>query len=209
MVQWAADSDTWRKKAPQLVPFADETRRLLAGTNTTRDFRPERYVLARATGEQIERDGGFSYRFLELLGFDDIPPGGEISEGEFKLRWLCYAKYGIPFLELLKRRNAGSWDAAKKLLRAYELYEKDNFGKLRESDLPGLTKRAHSAIMRLGLHLGADLLTESELARFYDACCPLCRKHLPENLKKLRQRIRKLGFINRPKTLPPCAETPL
>lgn len=188
----AEASPDWEGKInPWFLAIAEQNRKVLEGK--MRDFPPEQYVLARSLGGHIDCSGGFEFTFLKVMGFDDLPPGSEISFDEFLLRYLCWLKYGTPLPELIRQRHSGSWSASQKLLRVQRLYEKVVFGKVNLNDQRALAKRSHLTMMRVGLHFGLNILSERELSAFYDTYCPLCKKHSPENLKKLRGRARAVG----------------
>jgi len=187
-------SAEWRGKIyPWFLVIAEQNRKFLEGK--MRDFPPEQYVLARSQGDHIECSRGFDFRFLKAVGFEDLPPGSEISFGEFLLRYLCWLKYSTPLPELIRQRDSRSWSASQKLLRVEHLYEKVVFGRVNLNDERALAIRSHMTMMRIGLRFGLDVLTERELSFFYDTYCPLCEKHSAENLKKLRDRARAAGRL--------------
>ena len=181
----------WKEKLSRwFLEIAKWNKRIFAGEVS--DFPPGAYRGAEPMHAMMLQEGRPIYPYTrEVLG-DDLAPGTEISNDELTLRWLTYVKYGRTLPELLSERKAGSWDAAKKLLRVQELSERVAFNKLRPTDRSLLAdknyKRAHRVLIQMGISFGLLQLTESELAEFFDEYCP-CGKHRPENLKKLRQRV--------------------
>ncbi len=126
-----------------------------------------------------------------LLGLENRAVGSTITLDEFMLRWLAMYKYGTTIEELLRKRDAGDFKAAKRLIQIQFEYEKWAFGKSQPDDLRFKVDRDHFLLMGCGLDLGLAVLSGEELADCFEALCPCGKEHFAENLKKLRARILK------------------
>ena len=207
----SGSAHSWKEKlGPWFLKIADYGKRILAGELS--DFGPGAYKGAEKLGEQLTREDRINYPLAEEIFGANIQPDKEISRDELVLCWLTFIKYGRPFYDLLKERDAGDWTSAQKLLHVQELSERVAFNKLRPADkrllFGGEFKRAHRAIIQLGVSFGLLKLTESELVEFFDEYCP-CQRHKLENLKKLRQRIWKKmqsSAAPTPREPPPSAQ---
>lgn len=178
---------TWKSKLDPFFLRVAEFHRKIAETHK---INPREY---RSLLKEARRRHKPSFKpGLRLLGLESLPEGSTISWGELMLRRICRYKYNTTPEELLRKRNAGDFKAARKFIQLCLDYENWAFGKWDARPESFKSKPDHHLLISLGLHFGIQNLTQSELADCFNEICPCGDKeHSEESLRKLRIKIQR------------------
>ena len=139
---------------------------------------------------------------LSIYGAVDSKTGTVISEDQFTLCWLAWSKYGKTIIELVEGDKAGHEKSSKQLSSVTKDYNDWRYGKLDPNKLRSKFDYHHLTVMRCGLDLGIETLTEEELANCFDETCTCGKEHDGEKLRKLRtctiEMIKRLQKVSSP-----------
>jgi len=91
-------------------------------------------------------------------------------------------------MELVAGDKAGHEKSSKQLASVTKDYNDWRYGKLDPNVLRSKFDYNHLTLMRCGLDLGIETLTQEELADCFDEVCTCGGEHDGENLRKLRTR---------------------
>jgi hypothetical protein len=120
---------------------------------------------------------------------DDSKEGTVIPEDQFTLCWLAWNKYGKTLIELDEGDRAMDEVSSRQLASVMKDYQDWRYGKLDPHQLRSKFDYNHLTVMRCGLDLGIETLTQEELADCFDEICTCGGTHDAENLRKLRTRV--------------------
>jgi hypothetical protein len=126
---------------------------------------------------------------LSIYGAVDSKTGTVISEDQFTLCWLAWSKYGKTIMELVEGDKAGDEKSSRRLASVTKDYQDWRYGKLDPNQLRSKFDYNHLTVLRCGLSLGIETLTQEELADCFDEVCTCGETHDAENLRKLRTRV--------------------
>jgi len=101
--------------------------------------------------------------------------------------WIHWERHKIPAKIDLKKRQAGDWDASRRILRTARDLEQLRCGRGPLQRPKGNLE--HSNVFEVLWGLGIEKLTPLELTDFFEAHCPCeSEEHDPDALKKQRNR---------------------
>ena len=108
------------------------------------------------------------------------------------MSWLAWGKYGKTIIELVEGDEAGDQTSSRQLASVIQDYQDWRYGKLDPNQLRSKFDYNHLSLLRFGLDLGIEALTQEELADCFDEYCTCGEQHDAENLRKLRSRLLEL-----------------
>lgn len=126
-----------------------------------------------------------------IYGITDPREGIVISHGQFVLGWLAWNRFGRPIVEIVEGDAAGDEASSRQLASITKDYQAWRYGKLDPNMMRFKFDEQHNMLLRVGLDLGLESLSEEELADCFDALCKCGKRHTPDNLRKLRTRLLK------------------
>ena len=126
---------------------------------------------------------------LLIYGAVDSKEGTVISEDQFMLTWLAWNKYGKALIELVEGDQAGDEKSSRQQASVTKDYQDWRYGKLDPNQMRFKFDHEHLSLLRYGLDLGIERLTQEELADCFDEFCACGKAHDAENLRKLRTRL--------------------
>lgn len=195
-------STDWRSKVhPFLVRMLEYNKRVVdlrASTNRAERAEGER-LFDNPPGELLaeaermhdaipESDRPRHDAHLSIYGAVDSRTGTVISEDQFTLCWLAWSRYGKTIQELIAGDRSGHEKSSKQLASVTKDYNDWRYGKLDPNKLSSKFDYNHLAVMRCGLDLGIETLTQEELTDCFDEICTCGKEHDGEKLRKLRTR---------------------
>lgn len=154
-------------------------RKLIEEAQRLHDSRPE-----------TERDAANAQ--LSIYGAVDSKEGTTISEGQFTMGWLAFNKFGRSIVDIVEGDAAGDEKSSRQLASVTKDYQDWRYGKLDPNKMRFKFDREHVLLIRVGLGLGIESLSQEELADCFDELCQCGASHDPENLRKLRTRVVKM-----------------
>jgi hypothetical protein len=140
---------------------------------------------------------------LSIYGAVDSKEGTVIPEDQFSLCWLAWNKYGKTLIELDEGDRAIDEVSSRQLASVVTDYQDWRYGKLDPNQVRSKFDYNHLTVMRCGLGLGIETLTQEELADCFDEVCTCGGTHNEENLRKLRTRVIKMMERLTRRSLPP------
>jgi hypothetical protein len=143
---------------------------------------------------------------LSIYGAADSKEGTVISEDQFTLCWLAWSKFGKTIMELAEGDKTGHEKSSKQLASVTKDYNNWRYGKLNPNQLRSKFDYNHLTVLRCGLDLGIETLTQEELADCFDEICTCGETHDAESLRKLRTRVIEMMERLMRRSLPPKQE---
>jgi hypothetical protein len=113
------------------------------------------------------------------------------SSDQGVLEWIYFERHKIPMKQDSEQMEARDWDASRRLQRTFGDVEQLRCGKGPIRPFKGNLE--HSNMFETLWGLGIELLTQEELADFFDEYCPCgIDAHDPDALKKQRARFKRV-----------------
>jgi hypothetical protein len=126
---------------------------------------------------------------LLIYGVADAKERTTISDEQFTLGWLAFNKFGKSIVELTEGNAIGDEKSRRQLASVTKGYQDWRYGKFDPNKMRSKFDRQHILLIRVGLGLGIESLSQEELADCFDALCRCGGSHDPENLRKLKTRV--------------------
>jgi hypothetical protein len=126
---------------------------------------------------------------LLIYGVADSKEGTTTSDEQFTLGWLAFNKFGKSIVELMEGNAVGDEKSSRQLASVTKGYQDWRYRKLDLNKMRSKFDRQHILLIRVGLGLGIESLSQEELADCFDALCRCGGSHDPENLRKLKTRV--------------------
>jgi hypothetical protein len=136
-----------------------------------------------------EENHPFIEPMLTLVGLSGLPSDTVLPREALKFYLICVLRTGVTYPVLNAKAEGGDVVSRKKLLRVKELYYDVISGKKAFDRLRFKWDMHHVDLLTNGLSYGVATLNANELSDCFDNICLCGKVHLPDNLKKLRQRI--------------------
>jgi len=179
----------FNKKVADLLASPNETDRA-EGQRLSDNLTPELIAEAERMHDAIpESDRPRHDAHLSIYGAVDSKEGTVIPEDQFLLGWLAWSKHGKTIVELVEGDKAGDEKSSRQFGSVTKDYQDWRYGKLDPNRLRSKFDYHHLSMLRMGLDLGIEILTQEELADCFDEVCTCGETHDAENLRKLRTRV--------------------